>query len=115
MSEKQKELHVAVWVSHPILGDHLPHAQLYSENLSEIEQDGEYGLELNRLQSTFAELTKIIFDKIPKQGDNVTSNPTYELLALLFSCQLAETHGGSLWIQGAAELGYRYILTLPLS
>ncbi len=115
LSEKQEELNVAVWVSHPLLGDNLPHTQLYSQRLSAIEQNSTSSLTLNRLQLTFAELKKIIFEEMPKQGENVTANPTRDLLALLFCCQLAEQQGGSLWIQGSAESGYRYILALPLS
>ena len=115
LSEKQEELNVAVWISHPILGDNLPHTQLYSEKLSAIEEKSKSSLTLNRLQLTFAELKEIIFEKMPKQGENVNANPTRELLALLFSCQLVEHQGGSLWIQGCAESGYRYILVLPLS
>ncbi len=115
LSEKQEELNVAVWVSHPLLGDNLPHTQLYSQKLSAIEQNSTSSLTLNRLQLTFAELKKIIFEEMPKQGENVNANPTRDLLALLFCCQLAEQQGGSLWIQGSAESGYRYILALPLS
>ncbi|NET25681.1 sensor histidine kinase KdpD [Okeania sp. SIO1I7] len=116
LSEKQEEFNIAVWVSHPILGDNLPHAQLYSQKLSEIEnQDNQSSLMLNRLQLTFDELTTIVFDKMSIQGENVAANPTRDLLALLLSCQLAEQNGGSFWVQGSTELGYRYILTLPLS
>jgi signal transduction histidine kinase len=115
LSEKQQELHVAVWVSHPFLGDNLPHAQLYSHKLSELEKNSESGLRLNRLQITFSDLTAIIFEKIPKQPENASAGQTREMLTLLLSCQLAEQQGGSLWVQGSDELGYRYILTLPLS
>ncbi|NEP38877.1 MAG: HAMP domain-containing histidine kinase [Okeania sp. SIO2H7] len=116
LSEKQEEFNIAVWVSHPILGDNLPHAQLYSHKLSEIEnQDNQSSLMLNRLQLTFDELTTIVFDKTSIQGENIAAEPTRELLALLLSCQLAEQNGGSFWVQGSTELGYRYILTLPLS
>ncbi len=115
LSEKQEELNVAVWVSHPVLGDNLPHAQLYSQKLSAIEKNSKSNLMLNRVQLTFAELKEIIFEQMPKQGENVAANPTRDLLALLLSCQLAEQQGGSLWIQGSAESGYRYVLALPLS
>lgn len=37
-----------------------------------------------------------------------------ESLGLLLSCQLAELHGGHISIQGSAESGYRYVLSLPL-
>ena len=115
LSEKQEELNVAVWVSHPILGDNLPHTQLYSQKLSEIEKNSQSSLTLNKLQLTFTELKQIIFEKMSKEGENVAANPPRDLLALLFSCQLAEQQDGSLWIQGSTESGYRYILVLPLS
>lgn len=114
LSEKQEEFNVAVWVSHPILGDNLPHAQLYSKKLLEIEkQNNQSSLMLNRLKITFDELTTIVFDKT--STENFAAEPTRDLLALLLSCQLIEQNGGSFWIQGSTELGYRYILTLPLS
>lgn len=113
LSEKQQELNVAVWVSHPFLGENLPHAPLYSNELSELEQNQSNSL--NKLQLKFSHLRKIIFEKMPKQADNFAANQVREFLALLLSCQLAEKHGGSLWIQGSVELGYRYIMTIPLS
>lgn len=112
LSEKEQQLNVAVWVSHPFLGDSLPHAELYSDQLSELEQN-ESG-SLNRLQLKFSDMTNIIFEKMPKQAETFAANQTREFLALLLSCQLAEKHGGSLCVQGSAELGYRYIMTIPL-
>lgn len=113
LSEKQQELNVAVWVSHAFLGDNLPHAQLYSQQLSKLEQNGSGSL--NRLPIKFSDLRTIIFEETPKQPETSAANQTRELLALLLSCQLAEKHGGSLCIQGSTELGYRYIMTIPLS
>ena len=113
LSEKEQELNVAVWVSHPFLGDNLPHSQLYSQKLSELEKNQSGSL--HRLQVTFSDLRAIIFDKIPNETETFAVKQTREMLALLLSCQLAEKHGGSLWVQGSAELGYRYIMNIPLS
>lgn len=115
LSQKSEEVDIAVWVLHPVLGDNLPHAQLYSEKLSEVENNEESSLRLNKLQLTYADLTTIIFEKKSKQTGNISVNPSQDLLALLFSCQLAEQNGGSLWIQGSEQLGYRYILAFPIS
>ncbi|MEB3342908.1 HAMP domain-containing sensor histidine kinase [Okeania sp.] len=115
LSEKSEELNVAVWVSHPLLGDSFPHSQLYSQKLSAIKKKSNSSLELNKSQITYIELKKIIFEKISTLGENSTANHTRALLALLFSCQLAEQQGGTLWIQDSAESGYRYILVLPFS
>lgn len=116
LSEKPKEFNIAVWVSHPILGDNLPHAQLYTQKLLEMEnEDNKSSLMINRLQLTFEELTTIVFERTPQQGENIAPHPTRDLLALLLSCQLVEQNGGSFWVQGSIELGYRYILSLPLS
>ncbi|MDJ0557123.1 MAG: histidine kinase dimerization/phospho-acceptor domain-containing protein [Microcoleaceae cyanobacterium MO_207.B10] len=113
LSEKQQELNVAVWVSHPILGDNLPHSQLYSQQLSEVQQN--HSNSLNRWQLTLSELKAIIFNKIPDKTGAFATNQSREMLGLLLSCQLAEKHGGSLSVQGSAELGYRYIMNIPLS
>lgn len=110
--DKEEKFNVAVWVSHPILGDYLPHTQLYSEKLSTIEENNNSSLTLHKLQVTFAELKKIIFDQQLKQEEDSRTNPNRDLLALLFSCQLVEKQGGSLWIHGSAKSGYRYVLVL---
>ena len=112
LSKKEEKFNVAVWVSHPILGDYLPHSHLYSQKLSTIEENNNSSLTLHKLQLTFAQLKKIIFDQQLKQEGDFTTNPSRDLLALLFSCQLAEKQGGSLWIHGSAQSGYRYILVL---
>jgi len=36
-----------------------------------------------------------------------------ESLRLLFSCHLAKLHGGQISVQGTAESGYRYVVSLP--
>lgn len=36
-----------------------------------------------------------------------------ETLRLLLSCHLAKLHGGQISVQGTAESGYRYVVTLP--
>ncbi len=39
----------------------------------------------------------------------------YELITLLFSCYLVDLQGGKITLQGTPELGYRFVINLPLA
>ena len=113
LSRKPEKLELALWMSHPILGESLPHAQLYTSKLSTLEQtvpttDNFSGSTpgLNRIQLTVSELATLIFQDTNKSPD---------LLRLLLGCQLLELQGGTLWIQGSPDLGYRYLLSFPIN
>ncbi len=119
VSRRSKTLNIAVWVSHPWLGDGLPQVALYhalaanpvtvQDNTSSLAHDSLDPRSGQRILTTSSLESILDSETIPKSPD---SNPQ-ELLGLLLGCYLAESHGGSIIVQGAPESGYRYILTLP--
>ena len=133
ISRKVESLNIAVWVSHPWLGDGLPHLEPYFHNTSGTTvgsysealpfqsdaQEREEGFDLplegtgqvclqesqeNTLSGT--ERSELLQHKI--------LNQSAENLGLLLSCHLAQIHGGQISIQGSAESGYRYVVMLPI-
>ncbi|MEB3338671.1 MAG: GAF domain-containing sensor histidine kinase [Leptolyngbyaceae bacterium] len=141
VSRKLMRLNLAIWVSHPWLGDSLPHADLYAyqqpmpalPNRENLEDDDSYTWndpEPNPLKAYAADtqtLTKLSdglespetkFQEVAPMESRglpvpLLSHNSRESLELLLSRQLAEIHGGQISIQGSAESGYRYVISLP--
>lgn len=118
VSRKGTNLNLAIWVSHPWLGEGLPYAELQSSQA--MVSAGSFKLESVLQGDITDELTEA------KQAGAATSaiaappEPTKEPqenlrknLGLLLSRQLAEMHGGQISIQGSPESGYRYVISLP--
>ena len=124
-------LQIAVWISHPWLGEGLP--QLYREitdlpvPLSLMVPPAADGL-VSPLE--YGELTTsdclpstnpILSDSsdstaFPLSGepDEKSGSPdSREHLGLLLSYHLAQQHGGKLSVQGLSESGYRYAIRIP--
>ena len=121
LSRKEQEFDLALWMSHPILGESLPHSQLYRDKLSAQEQTdppaGKLNLPapgLNRVKLASSELAKGILEGRHQEA-NATASKSPDLLRLLLACQLLELQGGTLWIQGSPDLGYRYLLSFPFN
>lgn len=53
-------------------------------------------------------------DRLNPENTNL-SNLDYDLVCLSFSAYLANLQGGSIYLQGSVESGYRFILSLPIS
>lgn len=123
VSRRSNTLNIAIWVSHPWLGDGLPqvtfHPSLVTNGLSLDKEvlssvatadkfDSFLGNQVVSTSSIEANLNR--FKEInPK---NTEENPQ-ALLGLLLGCYLAENHGGKIMVQGSPESGYRYVLMLP--
>lgn len=123
VSRKQNRLNVAIWVSHPWLGDSLPYAELHSypmngNSMASAESSQDSNLFWSKAESSVmaisASSTKTLaaLEGQPQleqsQLEALRSN-----LGLLLSRQLAELHGGQISIQGSIESGYRYVVSLP--
>ncbi len=93
-SRQQQSLKLAVWLSHPWLGEGLPGAESsLSPYLQPINKESGQG---------------------QRPDDFSMGNPpSREVLALLLSRHLAEVHGGHLTLQGNEEAGHRLIVVLP--
>ncbi len=119
VSRRSKTLNIAVWISHPWLGDGLPQVLLDStpmthgfdgeEEMSDSSQlDARSGNHLLSISSLEAAISGSQTN--PAQPSHI--NPQ-EILSLLLGCYLAESHGGKISVQGSSESGARYVLTLP--
>lgn len=134
LSRREEELNIAVWVSHPWLGDSLPHAKLYDRLLSAMvaeRTEARSGspellptsplLEPGRQSATpsmshrfklsSSELASLLGNS--EGSESLSGYGDRQRLGLLLSCQLVEMLGGSLSIQGSPQVGYRYVLALP--
>ncbi len=114
ISRKDDRLNLAVWFSHPWLGEGLPQAVLSLDQLLEISLsyqslEAQAGLLLHRPQDSNTEADS----PLPALSEAAKADISREGLGLLLSRQLAEIHGGSLALQGSLEGGYRYIASLP--
>lgn len=119
---KTEALNMVLWTYHPLLGERLPHAQVYSQKLSALDGINYHEERFpvadskpNEIRLPFSELANLISLEIPQQAEDSTGNSSTVLLRLLLSCQLLEMHGGYLSIQGLSEERYRYVLSFPRS
>ncbi|MEA5511422.1 GAF domain-containing sensor histidine kinase [Crocosphaera sp. UHCC 0190] len=121
VSRRSKTLNIAVWVSHPWLGDGLPQVNLYpSSNQHELTQLHNSLAALHQGDTvanpvgdhvlSASSLEKMIYGE---QTNQLPGKSSQELLGLLLSCYLTESHGGKIIVQGSPESGYRYVLMLP--
>lgn len=122
ISRRNNTLNIAIWVSHPWLGDGLPQVSFHHSPMNNNLTPEKNGISsvatLNKLESfpeqhlmstNSIEANLIRFKEL---GLNNSEEPQ-ALLSLLLGCYLAETHGGKVTIQGSSESGYRYVLMLP--
>jgi hypothetical protein len=123
VSRKTYSLNIAVWLSHPWLGEGL--SQL-GENTKLIHPLVALGL--NNLSTTpekeilDCNLGNYILNskKLTEVAEQLQENPAQssiqnlrELLGLLLATHLVEIQGGQVLVQGSVESGYRYVLKLP--
>ncbi|TAF03741.1 MAG: sensor histidine kinase [Nostocales cyanobacterium] len=128
ISYKENTLCITIWVSHPWLGDGIAEADPYLrldssilEILGESEKSHIHGqirdnvaILLENAPNLIDEQLGILVDASNQELPNESATLSREKLGLLLSCQLAELHGGQISIQGSSELGYRYVISLPL-
>lgn len=136
-------LNIAVWVSHPWLGEGIPLADLASCPLSvpsrpnpdaappessELLAPGELSASVaggdsvlvpQKAESGYAPAQSGLGVLVepetfaPAKGQFLAALRSRESLGLLLSCLLAEIQGGDITIQGSSESGYRYTVSLP--
>lgn len=96
ISRKHQQLQFVVWTSHPWLGEGLPALMLIAGAFASEE--------------AIDDPTEFDVNVVPQlQGERVAR----QQLSLQLCSQLAELHGGHLTLQGSAEEGYRYVVSLP--
>lgn len=123
VSRRNHALNLAVWLSHPWLGDGLPQVEFYSQSVTKalaIAESQNFDNVANGMSDvllgnrvlTASALMKVI-DSERKAGDRDKARVSRDILGLLFSCHLTELHQGKVIVQGSPEAGYRYIIQLP--
>ncbi|MEM8780178.1 MAG: GAF domain-containing protein [Cyanobacteria bacterium P01_G01_bin.49] len=121
VARRNKTLNIAVWMSHPWLGDGISQVHLYSSatsnkltqlhhSLASMDQSDGITKPLGDYLVDASSLEKMIDCPPSKQA---TAKSSQELLGLLLSCYLTENHGGKIMVQGSPEFSYRYVLMLP--
>ncbi len=127
VSHRGKNLNIAVWVSHPWLGEGLPYTEVYPQpslvpanrNSTDVELYGDFSLlELDSdLVSDGPGQAAVEEDPAERwHGGKLeagSKDSAHSNLGLRLSQQLAEMHGGQIRIQGTLESGYRYMISLP--
>ena len=123
VSRKNKILNLSVWVSHPWLGEGLPHIQSYStsilntlaiapENAPDLTDPQMRAIYRGDRVLSFASLAQA-WHRTKVENKKFAAKQVREMLTLMLSCHLAELHEGRIIVQGSLESGYRYVLKLP--
>ena len=127
VSRRNRALNMAVWLSHPWLGDGLPQVEFYSQSvtkalaLAESEQrtavpaSGMSDVILGNRILTSGALMQVIDSQqnLLAEEQKPKDKISRDVLGLLFACHLTELHEGKVIVQGSPEAGYRYIIQLP--
>jgi signal transduction histidine kinase len=115
VSHRTNKLNIAVWISHPWLGDGLPQVLSYKSLNSQASGHLSQHPELNDYLPQNQVLTVASLESVLNGQSVTTESPQspQELLGLLLSCHLIETHGGKVVVQGSESSGHRYVLMLP--
>lgn len=135
VSRKNERLNIAVWTSHPWLGDGLPQINPETRDLGFLHSviaAISNGSEATRNPSVIESQELLPALSLPSASYQVSScsvstvlaitegmnkisggNNSRETLGLLLSCHLAELNGGRILVQGSPDSGYRYVVSLP--
>jgi signal transduction histidine kinase len=122
ISRKHGNLHIAVWVSHPWLGEGLTHTSQHIQSARLAARRHEAETEADRSETGGpakvggVALQEISAPATPSPPSAISlKDRTCSDLGLLLCQQLAEWHGGHLTIQEGAASGARYVVVLPQS
>lgn len=125
VSHRSSNLIIAVWVTHPWLGEGLPYAGVDAHSMAlpianqpSIELPASYSFASHEAKDVLLSQSdsKINAAKPVEQRSvdlkEALATPNKNL-GLLLSRQLVEMHNGQIAIQSVSESGYRYIISLP--
>ncbi|PSB30581.1 GAF domain-containing sensor histidine kinase [Stenomitos frigidus] len=129
VSNRSSNLIIAVWVSHPWLGEGLPYAEVSAHsialpmpsliaNQTSIELPASYHIPpleaadvLLSQQASEAKVAETV-ERLNGNMKDALAAPSKNL-GLLLSRQLVEMHNGQIAMQSLSESGYRYVISLP--
>jgi signal transduction histidine kinase len=114
ISRRENNLNLAIWVSHPWLGEGLPYLEVCAEpSLVTSNSNGKHHYEMEEgilLPTDPPEDGKL---KVLNSVDESSQSMPRQNLGLMLCQQLAELHHGQIVMQGSEETGARYIISLP--
>ncbi|MEQ8956311.1 MAG: histidine kinase, partial [Coleofasciculus sp. C2-GNP5-27] len=121
VSRKIDTLNIAVWVSHPWLGEGVPTVYEELTDVSLMGRESEKHKQNGKAESPGAatlktpNLSSVSMSKtlMVNGREMLLKTDSRESLGLFLSCHLAELHHGKLSVQGLSESGDRYIISLP--
>lgn len=114
ISRRNNHLNLSIWVSHPWLGEGLPYLEVCSEpslvgstssKHHPLDADDGFLLPLDQVEDRSS-------PSVNFSTDPVLSTPKQNL-GLMLCQQLAELHQGQITVQGGADTGFRYVISLP--
>ncbi len=108
-------LNLLIWVSHPWLGDSIPHSDFYP-TAKETEYVGAKSWSSASESNGWEQLhplksASVLDDELPHSTGTIPQSTS--TLRLLLSRRLADLHHGQISVQGSGETGYRYVIVLP--
>ena len=112
VSWRRKTLLIAVWVSHPWLGN----GSQVNFTSGAVTRSGSSSVNLLNSSAAHSSLDQVrqsSFTLNQERREPHAEDDSRELLGLLLSCHLVELHGGKITVQGTPESGYRYTIQLP--
>lgn len=130
ISYKENTLYITIWVSHPWLGEGITEMESYlrldslsileilgkpEKNHLHVEGEENVATLVENSPNSIDEELNILVDSTNQDMLSESTNMSREKLGFLLSGQLAEVHGGEISIEGSAESGYRYVISLPVS
>ena len=116
VSNKGNSLKLALWTTHPCLGDGLPYGDLYELSAPQAMSsifDADYDCYQSGFASTSGASAVAVLEVAEASLDRLPIEPPRQNLGLLLSQFLAEMHGGHIITQDNVEAGQRYTIMLP--
>ncbi|HIK16254.1 MAG TPA: GAF domain-containing sensor histidine kinase [Leptolyngbyaceae cyanobacterium M33_DOE_097] len=118
VSRKVKNLNIAVWVSHPWLGDGVSYAESYQSapvpiGVTALEASYNDDFYFSEFDGNHGHTTMVNMAQTKREPEPPSNE--YTDLGIQLCRILAEIHGGQLTIQNTLETGVRYVVSLPQS
>jgi signal transduction histidine kinase len=112
-SRRDERLNLAVWLSNPWLGEGLPQPLVNLGSLF-LGQSHTLLAGVEALNSLTSHREEDFFSEADlSDQDSESTQQSRELLGLLLSRHLSELHGGTIAVQGSAESGHRFVVSIP--
>jgi signal transduction histidine kinase len=112
MTRSDEHLRIAVWATHPWIGD-----GLRQSDLALYHHSSKVAVESSPLPRTTADSLNAHpgqqLDTSPMRKPSSKRSRSQDLLRVILSRKIAAMHGGKIMLQGSSDTGYRFIVTIP--